>query len=92
MHKNDMNLSKLMASIEEYKLSRISRNLKMGGSNEQNQPRFKKRTPNHDGPSAPKVKGKCGGSYKGVKRTYSTCGMKHFWKCLVGTKKLLRLW
>ena len=31
-------------------------------------------------------RGKCGGSYKGVKRTYSTCGMKHFWKCLVGTE------
>ena len=58
----------------------------MSGSNEQNQPRFKKRTPNHDGPSAPKVKGKCGGSYHGVMPTYSTCGMNHFGKCLVGTE------
>ena len=42
---NDMNLSILMVyaqSIEESKLSRISRNLKRSGSNEQNKPRLKR--------------------------------------------------
>ena len=46
---NDMNLSRLMVysqSIEESRLSRISRNLKRGKSDEQNQPRFKKRAQN----------------------------------------------
>ena len=45
---NDMNLSRFMVyahSIEESKLSNISRNLKRSGSNEQNKLRFKKRAP-----------------------------------------------
>ena len=60
---NDMNFSGLMVydqSIEESKLGRISRNLKKSGSNEQNQSRYNKRSPNYDGPSALKVKGEGG--------------------------------
>ena len=56
---NDMNLSRLKVYaqyIEEYKLSRISRNFKRSNSNNQNQSKYKKRAPNHGGPSAPKVK------------------------------------
>ena len=47
----DMNLSRLMVyakSIEESKLGRITRNMKRGGCNKQNQPRFKKRAPTQD--------------------------------------------
>ena len=69
---NDMNLSSLLVyaqSIEESKLSRISRNIKSSESNEQNQPRVKKRDLNHDGPSALKVKGEGGSSFQGVKPT-----------------------
>ncbi|TMX03947.1 hypothetical protein EJD97_012814 [Solanum chilense] len=57
MFHSDMNLSRLMMyaqSIKESKLSRISKKLKSGGSNDQNQLKFKKRAPNHDGPSSPK--------------------------------------
>ena len=56
---SDMNLSRITVyaqSIEESKLSRISRNFKRGESTDQNQSRFKKRAPNHDVPSAPKAK------------------------------------
>ena len=53
-----------MLNPKKSKLTRISRNLKRGGSNEQNKPRFKKRDPNHDGPSAPKVKGEGGSCLK----------------------------
>ena len=78
---NDMNLTRLMVyaqSIEESKLSRISRNLKRRISDEQNQPRFKKRAPNHDGLSAPKVKVEGGSNSQGVKTTCTTCGKKHW--------------
>ena len=57
---SDMNFSRLMMfaqSIEESKHTWISRNMKRGGSNEQNQPRFNKRDLNHERTSAPKVKG-----------------------------------
>ena len=82
---NDLNLSRFMVyaqSIEESKLSRISRNLKKGGSNDQNQPRFKKRSPNYDGPSTPKVKSEGGGiGSQGGNPTCDICGKKHFGKC-----------
>ncbi|XP_015072489.1 uncharacterized protein LOC107016572 [Solanum pennellii] len=85
---NDMNLSRLLVysqSIEESKLSSISRNFNRNGSNDQNQSRFKKRAPNHDGPSAPKVKLEKGSGSKNGKPTCVTCGKKHYGKCLVGT-------
>ena len=57
----------------------------MSRSNEKNQSSFSKRSPNHDEPSAPKVKGEGGSSSQGVKPTCSTCGKKHYGKCLVCT-------
>lgn len=77
----DMNLSSLMVyaqSIEGSKVSRISRNLKISGPSEQNKSRFKKRIPNHDGPSTPKFKGEGGSISQGVKPTCFTCGKNHF--------------
>ena len=87
MLQNDMNLSRLMEysqSIEESTLSRISRNLKRSGSNEQSQPRFKKRALIYDGRSFPKIKGEGGSNCQAVKPTYYTSWKKHFGKCLVG--------
>ena len=55
----DMNLSILMVyaqSIEKSKHSRISRNLKRGGSSDQYQPMLKKRAQTQDEPRDPKVK------------------------------------
>ena len=56
-----------------------------GRYNEQNQPRFKKRDPNHDGPSSPKVKVEGGSGSQGVNPTFATCGKKHFGEYLAGT-------
>ena len=84
----DKNLYRLMVysqSIEKYKLSRISRNFKRGRVDEKNQPRFKKRVPSQDGPSARKVKVKGGSGSQGVNPTCATFGKKHFGKCLAGT-------
>ena len=83
-----MNLSRLMVyahSIEESKIIRMSRNLKRGRVDEKNQPRFKKRVPSQDGPSARKVKVKGGSGSQGVNPTFSTCGKKHFGEYLAGT-------
>ena len=47
LHSN-MNFSSLVVyyqSIEVSRLGKVSRNLKMSGSNDQNQPRFKRRSP-----------------------------------------------
>ena len=65
-------------SIKESKLSRMARNLKRSGSNEQRQPRFKKRAPNNDGPSAPMVKFEKGSGSQNGKPTCVTCGKKHY--------------
>ena len=56
--------------------------MKRRRSDEQNQPRFKKRAPNHDEPSAPNVKFKGGSNSQGVKTTCFTCGKKQFGKFL----------
>ena len=48
-------------SIKESKLSRISRNLKRGRFDKQNQPRFKNRAPNQDESSARKANYERGG-------------------------------
>ena len=75
---NDMNLPTLVVyvqSIEESKLSRISRNLKRSGSSEQNQPRFKKKAPIQDEPRDPKVKLEKGSGSQGGKPTYDTWEM-----------------
>ena len=83
----DMNLSILMVyaqSIEKSKPTRISRNFKRGRSAEQNQSKFKKRSTNHDQPSALNVKVKGGSSSQGFRATCVRCGKKHFGKCLTG--------
>ena len=61
--------------------------MKRGRSDEQNQPRFKKRDPNQDRSSYPKVMYERGGGSQSVKPTCSTCGKKNFEKCLVGTNE-----
>nr|XP_010314123.1 uncharacterized protein LOC104644947 [Solanum lycopersicum] len=74
---NGMNMSRLMVyaqSIEESKLSMISRNLKRGTSDEQNQARLKKMDLNQYGPSSRKVKVESGHSSQGVKSTCARCG------------------
>ncbi|TMW85055.1 hypothetical protein EJD97_023872 [Solanum chilense] len=78
---NNMNLSRLMVyghSIEHSKHSRITRNLKRGIYDDQNQPMFKKRALNQDAPSAPKVNYERGGCSQGVKTTCDGCKKKHF--------------
>ena len=48
---DDMTLVRLMVyaqSIEDFKLKRMSRNLKMCGSGDQDQPRFKKRAQTYE--------------------------------------------
>ena len=83
---NDMNLSRLMVyakSIENFKLGRISRNLKSGTKAEQNQHMFKKRAPIQDGPSTPKVKLEKGSGSQNNKSTCVTCVKRHYVKCLV---------
>lgn len=73
-------------SIEESTRSRTSRNLKMGRSYEQSQPRFKNKAQNQDGSSAPTVKHQSCSSSQGVKATCYTCRKNLFGKCLAGTK------
>ncbi|XP_049367938.1 uncharacterized protein LOC125832786 [Solanum verrucosum] len=66
-------------------LGKVRKDLKRSRYEDQGQPRFKKRAPNQDFSSAPKVNHEgCGGSQI-AKPTYSTCGKKHFGKCLSGT-------
>ncbi|XP_015072516.1 uncharacterized protein LOC107016614 [Solanum pennellii] len=71
-------------SIEESKLSRISRNLMRSGPSEKNQPRFKKRAPIQDEPRDPKVKLQKGSGSQNGKLIWVTCGKKNYGKCLVG--------
>ena len=61
----------------------------MSRSNEKNQSSFSKRSPNHDEPSAPKVKGEGGRNSQGGKTICVTCRKKHFGKCLVGIENCL---
>ncbi|XP_049386667.1 uncharacterized protein LOC125850871, partial [Solanum stenotomum] len=85
---NDMNISRLIVyvqSIEESKLKRMNRNVKRGRSDEQSQPRFKKRAQDQDFSSAPKVNQDKGGESQFSKPTCTTCGKRHYGKCLAGT-------
>uniref|UniRef100_M1DDH3 Gag-pol polyprotein n=1 Tax=Solanum tuberosum TaxID=4113 RepID=M1DDH3_SOLTU len=88
MFHDDMNISRLVVyaqSIEESKLMRVKKELKRGKSDEQGQRRFKNRAPNQDFSSAPNVNQERGGGSQFSKPTCSTCGKKHFGKCLAGT-------
>ena len=54
-----MTLARIMVndpSIQEYKLKRMSRNVKMSGSSDQDQTRFKKRAQTQEVPRSDKVK------------------------------------
>ena len=69
---NDINISRLMVYsqfIEESKLKRLGRDLKRGRYDEKNQPRFKKRDPNHNVYNAPKVNHEEGGGSHVFKTT-----------------------
>ncbi|XP_049357496.1 uncharacterized protein LOC125822156 [Solanum verrucosum] len=72
-------------SIKESKMTRVRKDLKKGRYEDQGQPRVKKRAPNQDFSSAPKVNHEGGGGSQIAKPTCSTCGKKHFGKCLSGT-------
>ncbi|XP_049347855.1 uncharacterized protein LOC125812397 [Solanum verrucosum] len=85
---DDMNISRLMVyaqSIEESKLKRKNREIKRVRSDEKGQPWFKKRAPNQDSSSTPKVKQEKGGGALISKPTCTTCGKRHYGKCLAGT-------
>uniref|UniRef100_M1DEF3 Gag-pol polyprotein n=1 Tax=Solanum tuberosum TaxID=4113 RepID=M1DEF3_SOLTU len=84
----DMNISRLVVyeqSIKESKMTRVRKDLKRGRYEDQGQPRFENRAPNLDLSSAPKVNHEGGGGSQIAKPTCSTCGKKHFGKCLSGT-------
>ncbi|XP_049368005.1 uncharacterized protein LOC125832861 [Solanum verrucosum] len=84
----DMNISRLVVyaqSIEESKLNRVNRDLKRGRSDEQGQPRFKKRAPNKDSSSSLKANQERVGGSQVSKPTCHNCGKKYFGKCLAGT-------
>ncbi|XP_049364126.1 uncharacterized protein LOC125828847 [Solanum verrucosum] len=84
----DMNISRLMVyaqSIEESKLKRNNREMKRVRSDEQGQPRFKKRAPNQDSSSTPRVNQEKSGGPPFSKPTCTNCGKKHFGKCLACT-------
>ncbi|XP_015078303.1 uncharacterized protein LOC107022110 [Solanum pennellii] len=89
MLQDDMTLATLMVcaqSMEESKVKRMFTNLNISGPSEQDQPRFKKRAQNQEGPSAPEVKLEKGGAYQDGKPTCATCGKKHYGKkCLADT-------
>lgn len=69
-------------SIEESKLWRRSRDSKRGRTEEQVQPKLKKRVRNNDDSNAPKGNYERGGVSQIVKPTFATRGKKHFGKCL----------
>ncbi|XP_015072556.1 uncharacterized protein LOC107016669 [Solanum pennellii] len=72
-------------SIEESKHRRITKNLKSGIVEEQNQPRIKKRAPIQAASSAPNINIESGSGSQVVKPTCARCGKKHFGKGLAGT-------
>ena len=71
-------------SIEDFKLSRISINLKRSRPSEKNQPRFKKMTQIQDEPRDTKVKLDKGNGSQGGKPICATFGKKHYGKFLIG--------
>ncbi|XP_049347871.1 uncharacterized protein LOC125812420 [Solanum verrucosum] len=72
-------------SIEESKLKRKNRELKRSRSDEQGQPRFKKRAPNKDSSCTTKVNQERGSGHPFAKPTCHNCGKKHCGKFLAGT-------
>ncbi|TMX00548.1 hypothetical protein EJD97_000584 [Solanum chilense] len=85
---DNMNISRLIVyaqPIEKSKLKRRGRDSKRDRSEEQGKHRFKKRSPNQHSSSAPKaIQERFGGSHV-AKPTCTTCGKRHYRKCLAGT-------
>ena len=73
-------------SIEEYKIKRMSRNLKMSGYNDQDQTRFRKRAQTEEEPKSAKLKLEKGGGSRYGKSTCETFGKRHYGECLRGTR------
>ena len=89
---DDMTLARLMEyaqSIEESKLKRMFRNMKRGGSSDQDQSRFKKIAQNQEEPRSEKVKFDKGGRSLNGKHMCVTCGNRYYGKFLKGTAELL---
>ncbi|XP_049410542.1 uncharacterized protein LOC125873715 [Solanum stenotomum] len=68
-------------------LLRSPKELKRGRFDEQGQPRFKKRAPNQDFSSTPKVYQERGSGPPFTKPTCHNCGKKHHGKCLAGISR-----
>ena len=71
-------------SIQESKLKRMSRNVKMSGSSDQDQTRFKKRAQTQEEPRSVQVKLEKEDASQNVKPTCVTCGKRHYGECLKG--------
>ncbi|XP_049372525.1 uncharacterized protein LOC125837461, partial [Solanum verrucosum] len=85
---DDMNISRLMVfsqQIEESKIKKKNRKMKKARSNEQGQPRFKKRSSNQDSSNTPRVNQEKGSGSQFPKPTCTNYGKKHHGKCLAGT-------
>ena len=77
--------------IEEYRLMRISRNLKRSVSSDQDQTRIRKRAQTKEEPMGAKVKLEKGGGSQIDKPTCVTCEKMHYVKILFGYRELLWL-
>ncbi|XP_049348530.1 uncharacterized protein LOC125813083 [Solanum verrucosum] len=85
---DDMNISSFMVfaqQIEEFKIKKKNREMKRTRSDEQGQPRFKKRAFNQDSSSTSRVNQEKGNGSPFPKSTCTTCGKKHYGKCLAYT-------
>ena len=88
IHHSDMTLSRIMVYaqyIEESKPCRRGRYFKRWWTDEKCQPKFKKRAPSKEVPSAPKANNERGVCSQTYKPTCSNYGNKLFGKCLAST-------
>ena len=86
---DDMTLARLMVyaqSIEESKVGRIDRNLKICVSCNEGQPRFKKRAQGQEEPRSAKVKLEKGGGSQNGNPTSVTCVKRNYGEYVKGTR------